>query len=129
MRAVDETPRAGLLDALRRLAVNGLEIVAVRVELLGTELEQEKDRLYDALVRAAIGLVFVALALVLFIGFVLMLFEERYRLAALGVMLLAFAAIGAALLHSARRRLRARGGPFAATLGELRRDLDGLGPP
>lgn len=126
---MDESPRAGLLDSLRRLAATGLEIVAVRIELLGTELEQEKDRVYGALVRAAIGLVFVALALVLFVGFVLMLFEERYRLAALGVTLLAFAAIGAALLRSGRRMLRARGGPFAASLGELQRDRDGLGPP
>jgi uncharacterized membrane protein YqjE len=121
-----EPPRTGLLESLRRLAATGLEIVAVRIELLGTELELEKDRLFGALVLAAVGLVLVALALVLLIAFVLMLVQDRYRVAAVGVLLLAFAGGGAWLLQAARRRMRG-GSAFVASLGELRRDLDRLG--
>src|SRR5690606_4109508 len=91
--------------------------------------EQEKLRLFDALAMAAIGLVMLGLALVLVIGFVVLLFQEGYRLPAVGVLTLAFGGIGAWLLHRARDELRSRdGGPFALTLAELRRDHAGLRP-
>ena len=126
---MDDTPRAGLLASLKRLAATGLELVAVRVELLGAELELEKQRVFDALLRGAMALVLLALALVLAIGFVLLLVQPQYRLAAVGVLALALGAGGLGLLRSARERLRAAEGAFAATLDELRRDRRGLEPP
>jgi uncharacterized membrane protein YqjE len=60
--------------------------------------------------------------LVLFAGFVLLLFWESYRLPALAALTLGFLGAGAWLLASARRRLRSEGGPFGATLAELRAD-------
>ena len=117
----------GLFKSLRRLLGTALGIAQVRLELFGTELEQEKLRLFDALLRAAIGLVLVALALVLAIGFVVLLFQEGYRLPAVGVLTLAFGGGGWWLLQRAREELKAGdGGPFALSLGELRRDLEGL---
>ena len=117
----------GLFKSLRRLAGTAVGIVQVRLELFGSELEQEKLRLFDALTRAAIGLVLVALALVLAIGFVVLLFQEGYRLPAVGVLTLAFGGGGWWLLRRAREDLKAGdGGPFALSLGELRRDLEGL---
>lgn len=113
----------GLLASLRRLADTGLETVQVRLALLGTELEQEKQRLLDALLRAALGLLLAGVALVLAVAFVVLLLQEGYRLAALGVLTLLFAAAAAWLLHRARVALRSgEGGPFALSLAELRRD-------
>ena len=40
----------GLFQSLRRLVDTGVEIVQVRLELFGSELEREKLRLYDAVV-------------------------------------------------------------------------------
>lgn len=118
----------GLFQSLRRLVGTGVEIVQVRLELFGSELEQEKLRLYDALLLAAIGLLLVILALVLAIAFVVLMFQEGYRLAAVGVLALGFGAGGWWLLRRARDGLRAGdGGPFALSLGELRRDREGLG--
>lgn len=117
----------GLLQSLRRLADTAVGIVQVRLELFGTELEQEKQRVFDALLRAAIGLLLLGLALVLAIAFVVLLFQEGYRLPAIGVLTLIFGGIGGWLLHGARARLRAGdGGPFGLSLSELRRDRDGL---
>lgn len=123
----DPAGGGGLARSLRRLADTAVGIVQVRLELFGTELQQEKQRLYDVLLRAAIGLLLIGLALVLAIGFVVLLFEDGHRLAAVGVLALGLAAAGAWLLRSARGRLDAGdGGPFALSLQELQRDRQGL---
>lgn len=120
----------GLFQSARRLADTALGLAQVRLALFGTELEQEKQRLFDALVRAALGLMLAGLALVLAVGFVVLLFQEGYRLPAVGVLTLLFAGGAWALLRSARARLQAgEGGPFALSLAELRRDRRGLGGP
>jgi len=119
----------GLFESLRRLLATTLGIAQVRLELFGTELEAEKLRLFDALWRAALGLLLLGVALVLAVGFVLMLFWDGYRLPALAVTTLLFVAAGAGLLVRARALLRTgEGGPFALSLGELQRDRDGLQP-
>lgn len=119
----------GLFDALRRLLATALGLAQVRLALFGTELEAEKLRLFDALWRVALGLLFLGVALVLAVAFVLLLFQDGYRLAALGVTVLLFIAAGAGLLLWARAGLRAgEGGPFALSLGELQRDREGLQP-
>jgi uncharacterized membrane protein YqjE len=119
----------GLFDSLRRLLAATLGIAQVRLELFGTELEAEKLRLFDALWRAALGLLLLGVALVLAVAFVLLLFWDGYRLPALGVTTLLFVAAGAGLLLRARALLRSgEGGPFALSLGELQRDRDGLQP-
>jgi len=119
---------SGLAQSLRRLADSAVAVAQTRLALLGTELEQEKQRLYDAVALLALGLLLIGVALVLSVGFVVMLFQEGYRLAALGVLTLAFGAAGLWLLRQARTRLQAgEGGPFALSLAELRHDRRGLG--
>jgi uncharacterized membrane protein YqjE len=120
-------PGGGLLQSLRRLADTAVGIAQVRLELFGTELEQEKQRVFDALVWAALGLLMAGLALVLAIGFVVLLFQEGYRLGAVGVLALVFGGGGWWALRHARARLHAgTDGPFALSLSELRRDRQAL---
>lgn len=128
---MSERPGAGLglFDSLKRALDSLLQIAQVRLELLGTELEAEKLRLFDALLKAAIGLLLLGLAAVLALGFVVLLLWDGYRLAAIGVLCLLFGGGGAWLLSRARQQLQVdEGGPFALSLGELRRDRAGLQP-
>lgn len=121
---------SGLFQSLRSLLATALGLAQTRLELFGTELEAEKLRLFDALWQAAAGLLLLAVALVLAVGFVVLLFWDGYRLPAVGVLTLLCAGGGAACLWRARTTLRAGdGGPFALTLGEFQRDRDGLLPP
>jgi len=121
-------PGSGLLASLRRLVASGLEIAQVRLELLSTELEQEKLRLFDALMWAGIGLFLLAVGTVLAVGAVVLMFQEAYRLPALAVLSAVFIAVAAWLLRRARDLLRQPGGLFAGSVAELSRDRESLGP-
>ena len=51
-----QASRVGLFESLRRLSATLLEIANVRLELLVTDLELEKQRLVDMLLRMLLGL-------------------------------------------------------------------------
>lgn len=121
-------PSAGLFASLRQLLGTVLEIAQVRLQLLGNELEQEKLRVFDALLLAAVGVVLLSVGTVLMCGFVLMLIAEGYRLAALGVLTFAFLGGGALLMRAGGQRLRGPGGMFPATLAEIAQDRSALAP-
>ena len=127
MAVMGRPASGGLFNSLRGLLASSLGMARLRLELFGTELEVEKLRLLDALCRLGLGLLLLGVGTVLAAGFVLMLFWDSYRLAALGVMVLLFIGGGVGLLLWARAGLAAgTGGPFALSLGELQRDLNGL---
>ena len=119
-------PGNGLFASLRRLLGTLLEIAEVRLALLSTEVELEKRRLFDALLWGVVAMLVLASGLTLFCAFVILLFSEGYRLAALGVMALLFLAGGLLLLQQARQRLRSPDGMLAGSLAELQRDRDGI---
>lgn len=116
----------GLAASLRRLISTALELAQLRLELLGTELEQQKLRIASGLVWAAVAVVLFALALVLVVACVLIAFWDGYRFHAAGVMLLLCAGGGALAWRHARARLATPPGAFALSAGELKRDLDTL---
>ena len=118
----------GLFASLRQLLATTLEIAQVRLKLLGNELEQEKLRIFDGLLMAGVGLMLFGIGAVLLCGFVLLLFAEGYRLAALGVLTLAFVGGGVLMMRAGGQRLRGTGHMFEATLGELAQDRSSLGP-
>ena len=118
----DPVQESGLFASLRRLLATVHEMAQVRLELLGTEVELEKQRLFDGLLWGALALLVLGVGLVLLCGFVILLFWEGYRLAAVGVMALLFLAGGALLMREMRQRLRNPTGMFNASVAELKRD-------
>ncbi len=119
-------PGSGLFASLRRLLGTLLEIAEVRLALLSTEVELEKRRLFDAMLWAVVAMLVLATGLTLLCTFVILLFSEGYRLAALGLMALLFLGGGLLLLQQARQRLRSPDGMLAGSLAELKRDRDGI---
>lgn len=116
----------GIFASLRGLLATALEIAEVRLELLSTEVEEEKMRLIDGLFWAGLSLMMLGIGVVLLSGFVVMLFWDGYRLAALGVLALLFLTASGLLYFFAQRRLRNPGGLFRASVTELARDRKGL---
>ncbi len=124
----DSNPETGLLVSFKRLCDTVLEIGQVRLELVGTELELEKKRLFEGLLWALSALLFLGVGLVLFCGFIIFLFWEGYRLAAVGVMAMFFLGAALALLMKARHRLSNPNGIFSASVSELNKDRLALKP-
>ena len=116
----------GLFASLRRLLATALDIAQVRLELLGTEIELEKRRVFDGLLWGAFALLVAGVGLVLLCGFVILLFWDGYRLTAVGVLAGLFLVGGGILVQKARQRLRTPGGMLAATIDEIKHDRDAL---
>jgi len=121
-------PAGGLFASLRQLLGTVLEIGQVRLALLGNDLERQKLRIFDGLLLAALGLMLVTVGTVLLCGFVVLLFSEGHRLAALGVMTAAFLVAGVLLIRGGGQRLQSPHGMFDATLAELGQDRAALAP-
>jgi uncharacterized membrane protein YqjE len=99
-----------------------LSLARTRLELFGTELQEELTRLFFALLCALIVLLLGSLAVV-FGGLALLAsLEPQYRAMAAGILALLFVALATAALLSMRHLVRAKPRPFDASLGELERD-------
>lgn len=116
----------GLFGQLQGSLGSSIELLRIRLALLGTELELEKHRVSIGLLWGAAALLTLTVAVVLFCGFVILLLWEGYRLAAVGGLTIGFFAIGLLLLRYARRMLLADSHLFSVSMAELKRDRDAL---
>ena len=119
---MSDTHRAGLFASLRQLTATALEMLQVRLELLGTELELEKRRLVEGFLIGVAAMVFFTVGLMLLCGFIILLCWEGYRLAALASLCLLFLGLGGVLYLQSRKRLTSPFGMFYATTTELQND-------
>lgn len=121
-------PAAGVSAPVRRLGASLLALGRIRLELLGIEVQEEKDRIAALLfwavlmaLMAGLGVVFVAL-------FVTVALWETHRLAAIGAGALLFMLL--AVYSGLRvRRMAGEGSRlFQFTIAELRKDAAALDP-
>jgi len=117
-----DAPARGLFASLRGLLATGVAIVHTRLELLGTELQEEKARLLGLLAFGAAALILLAAGTVFLAVFLTVLLWDSNRLLALGVFSALFLAGGAVSLLVALRHARSPSRLFAASLAELARD-------
>ena len=125
--AVEPGQGGGLFHSLRRLGRTALEAARVRIELVASEVEEQGLRVSQLLVLAVAAGFCLALAIVLLIAFIVVLFWDTYRLAALGLFALFFAVAGMSLLIAIKSRARSRPRFLAATLAELEKDRQKTG--
>jgi uncharacterized membrane protein YqjE len=118
----------GFFDQLQGSLGTVIELLRVRLALLGTEVALEKHRIGLGLLWGATALLSLTVATVLFCGFVILLLWDGYRLAAVGVLAMLFFSIGLLLLRAAQRRLSAESNLFSVSLAELDRDRAALTP-
>lgn len=122
-----DTP-PGLFASLRGLAATAVGLLKTRLELLATEYEEEKLRLFGLLGYglAAILLLFAGIVFVAILMTVLL--WDSHRLLVLGIFAALFLGGGLLALTSALRLARKPSALFSASLAELGRDRDALDP-
>lgn len=123
---VEPVKEGRLFASIRRLLATALELAQVRIDLLSTELELEKRRVFDGLLWGAIAVIVLGVGLVMACSFVLLLFWDSHRLWAAGAMAFFLLTGGALLVMRARQRLRSVSGMFHLSLQELERDVSDL---
>lgn len=122
---MDPAP-GGLGARLRGLADTALGIVQTRLELLATEVAEEKVRLGGLLAYGVAALFFLGFGLVLLALFLTVLLWDSQRLLALGIFAALFLFIGLAAGLAALRLARQGSRLFGASLGELAQDREAL---
>lgn len=117
--------RAGLFGSLRKLAATLLATASTRVELLANELEAQKLQALRMILLAQAMLFFGTVA-VLLVVLLAALFWWEHRLVVVG--LATGLVVAAALLcyRALKHIVDAPEAPFAASLAELRRDVESL---
>lgn len=126
-RGADPQPSVGLLQSLKAYFAAWVDLLAIRVELLSTELEEEKQRVQQLLILAVAAAVCLAFGALLVTFLVVAIFwETDYRLAVLGAFAVLYLAAGAVAAVVAARKSKARPKLLSATLGELAKDLNQL---
>jgi uncharacterized membrane protein YqjE len=114
--------RGGLLYSIRHLASSLLGAAQTRLEILATEIEEERVRL-EQMLLVAVGAVFcLGMGIVLSVAYIVVFFWDTHRLAAVGILAAAFLAAGVACGWILREKVRTRPKPFTITRGELAKD-------
>jgi uncharacterized membrane protein YqjE len=116
----------GMLDSAQTLLGGVLSLARTRLELFGTELQEQLTRLFLALLCAVAVLLLGGLAAA-FAGIaVIICLGEEYRALAASLIALGFLALAALAGWTMRRLTHGAARPFDASLTELERDYRAL---
>lgn len=116
----------GLLQSLRNLAATLVALLHTRLELLATELDEERLRIAQIIFWALMGLLFLTLGVLMLTVFVLIVFWDTHRVAVAAVLAAGYLAIGIVTVLVARNKARVRSRLFSESLGQLARDRERL---
>lgn len=122
----DAVAGKGLFESLKTFSATLIALAHTHLQLLSTDLEEERVWLLSTLVSALVALFCFGVGVVLATIFIVVAFWDGYRLLALGALTALFLLAGAAALGLALHKLRVKPRLFAATLSELAKDRQQL---
>jgi uncharacterized membrane protein YqjE len=109
---------------LRRILSSVFAIFETRLELIGIELQEEKERLIGVLFLGLAAMMLAMMALISLTVLIAIFFWDTYRWQALGGITLLYALIAVVCGLRARSNLRDAPNMFDETLAEFRKDRD-----
>jgi uncharacterized membrane protein YqjE len=115
-----------LAETVGRLAATLLAMIHTRLELASVEMEEQWQRYLGYLLMSLLALFLFGIAIVLAALFVVILFWDTYRIAAVLATAAAFALAAAVIGLKVRNGFASAPAPLSATLGELRKDIEFL---
>jgi len=118
----------GLFESLKTLSGSLVGIVHTRLELLSTDIAEERAHLTSLLVLGLVALFCLGVGVVLLAILIAVAFWDTHRLAALGGLTGFFMIAGAGLAWLALHKARTKPRLFDASLAELSKDRQHLTP-
>lgn len=115
------------MDSVKTLLLTVISMGQTRLELLSTELEEERERVTVLLVWTLFTLFTAAMAIVLLTILIIVACWDSYRLLSIAIMLCVFivgTAVSWRILSKAKQN---KPRIFASTTSELAKDCDALG--
>lgn len=116
----------GLFASVKTLLGTLLGIVHTRLELLVTELEEERLRLGKMLLYGFLALFFFGLGMLLLSVLVIALFWDTYRFAAIAAVAAVYLGVAWLFVECLRRQLRSKSRLFSASIAEFGKDRAAL---
>ena len=116
----------GLFASLRRMLESVLALVQNRLQLFTVELQEEKIRLFDLLLRAAAVVVLGLMTLISVTALVVVWFWDTSPVAVLAIVTLVYGLAAVGIGYSLQQRLQRGPPPFAGTLAEFKKDRECL---
>ena len=116
----------GLLASLTALAATLVAIAHTRLDLLSSDLEEEREHLLSLLVLSLSALFFLGIGVLLATLLVVVAFWDTYRLPVLAVLTGMFLAAGITAWRIALHKARTKPKLFAASMSELLKDRQQL---
>jgi uncharacterized membrane protein YqjE len=116
----------GLLASIKNVTSTFIDIAHTRLDLLCTDMEEERQRLVSLLAMAFVSLFCLCVGVVLLAIFVVVMFWDTHRLLVIGMLTGIFLISGAVLWAVAMHALKTMPRLFAASLAELSKDREQL---
>lgn len=121
--------KGGLLDSVKALASTLIAMGQTRLELLSTEIEEEREWLTSMMIWTLVALFCAAIAVVLAAMLIVIIFWDSYRILALSLLICVFI-LGAGfawrmVFDITRNKPRL----FTSSLEEMSKDREKLSPP
>lgn len=124
----EKTPSGskGLLESLTVLATTLVAIAHTRLDLLSTDLEEDREHFLSILELSLAALFCLGVGMVLATILLVVAFWDTYRLLVLGLLAGFFLAVGIGTWGFAMHKARTKPKLFAASLAELYKDREQL---
>ena len=110
------------MDSIRTTLATTAKLVRTRLDIISTELEEQREWLQNLILFGMAGLFFISLGLVLVTLFVVTLFWDTHRVAVLGGFSALYLGVGIWATITFRNALQKRPKLFAVTTQELAKD-------
>jgi len=121
--------QAGLFGSLKTLAATLLGIGRTRLELLSSEIEEQRVWLSSILLWALLALFCAAMGIVLVTLLILVVFWDTHRLLTLFILAFLFLLVAIYSSRVALGKAQAKPKLFSTSLTELSKDQEQLAPP
>lgn len=119
-------PSKGLLDSLAVFAATLAAIARTRLDLLSSDLEEERDHFISLLLLAMVALFCLGVGILLGTLLLVAAFWDSYRLLSIGLLCGVFLAGGFAAISVALHKMRTKPRLFSASMAELLKDRQQL---